>query len=276
MFRRRHGITLKELPRYLAKGYGQGEGADYIPMLHVQDFPSRGWRNRELGWKTGRQHDYFSKPELYYHYHLDWSKVVSDIREQFPLLPVERTLQIAEQCGIRHPMDAKTKAPFVMTTDFLIVIPRSIGFNKLARTVKLAKDLDTKRTIEKFEIERRYWLSLGIDWGVVTEHEIDTILVENVRWVHKFLHISSLTPLSEGDVRAIAIKLTQKVRGSRNSLSNMALVCDKDLDLEPGQSLAVARHLIASRQWQVDMSQPIRTSERLKLLGASLTLSDGK
>jgi hypothetical protein len=276
MFRRRKAITISDLPKYLAKGYGQGEGANYIPMLHVQDFPSKGWRNRELGWKTGRQHDYFSNPELYYHYHLDWSKVVSDIREQFPLLPVERTLQIAEHCGIRHPIDPKTKEPIVMTTDFLVVIPRPIGFYKLARTVKPAKYLDKRRTIEKFEIERRYWLSLGIDWRIVTEYEIDMILVENVRWVHKFLHVSSLAPLPEGDVRDIAIKLTQRVRGSKDSLSNVALACDKRLGLEPGQSLVVARHLIASRQWQVDMLKPIRTAGPLELLGASLSLSGRK
>src|ERR1700751_5470887 len=104
MFRRRRGITIRDLPKYLAKGYGQGEGAGYQPMIHVQDFPSRGWRNREWGWKTGRQHDYLSMNELHYHYILDWSKIVIDFREQFPL-PPEMTLEIAERCGIRHPFD---------------------------------------------------------------------------------------------------------------------------------------------------------------------------
>src|SRR4051812_42796570 len=120
MFRRRRGITRSDLPKYLAKGYGQGEGRNYQPMIHVQDFPSKGWRNREYGWKTDRQHDYLSAHELHYHYILDRPNIVADFREQFPLLPIERTLEIAEQCGIRHPTDRETGEPVVMTTDFLI------------------------------------------------------------------------------------------------------------------------------------------------------------
>ena len=39
--------------------------------------------------------------------------------------------------------------------------------------VKYAKDLASERVMEKFEVERVYWSSRGVDWGVVTEHEID-------------------------------------------------------------------------------------------------------
>jgi hypothetical protein len=270
MFRRSKGITVNDLPRYLAKGYGSGEGSNYQPMIHVQDFPSRGWRNREIGWKTGRQHDYFSNPELYYHYILDHSKSVTDFREQFPLLPIERTLEIAQQCGIRHPIDTMTREPIVMTTDFLILYPESIGTSRKARTIKLSKDL-TKRTIEKFEIERRYWLSLGVHWAIVTERDIDMQLVGSLRWVHKFLPVSSLEPLTEDDVRRIAIPLTRLLASTTDKcLGNIAQACDKQLGLESGQSLAVARHLIASRQWCVDMTKTIHPLERIELIDNSV------
>src|SRR5436305_4777236 len=137
MIRKRRGITLSDLPKYLKKGYGQGEGANYKPMIHIQDFPSHGWRNRDLGWKTGRQHDYLSNHELHYHYTLDWSVKVKDFREQYPLLPLEKTIEIAKQCGIRHPTDTQTGEPVVMTTDFLIVLPAPVGFVMQARTIKL-------------------------------------------------------------------------------------------------------------------------------------------
>lgn len=268
MFRRK-GITISDLPKYLAKGYGQGEGANYQPMIHVQDFPSRGWRHRDCGWKTGRQHDYISSHELHYHYTLDWSDKVKDFREQYPLLPLERTIEIAKQCGIRHPTDSHTGEPVVMTTDFLIVLPASVGFVMQARTIKPAKDLDKRRVIEKFEIERRFWLALRMHWAIVTEREINLTLANNVKWVHKFLSISSLAPLTTEIIREIAILLTRLVTTRNDCLSNLALVCDEEFGLESGQSLAVARHLIASRQWHVDMTKSIHPLERIKLLGHS-------
>lgn len=269
MFRRRRCITISDLPKYLAKGYGQGEGANYQPMIHVQDFPSRGWRTREIGIKTGRQHDYLSNLELYYHYILDWSKIVIDFREQFPLLPLERTLEIAKQIDVRHPSDRQTGEPTVMTTDFLVNLPQSIGSIRQARTIKLAKELDKKRTVEKFEIERRYWLAQGVNWAIVTEHEINKVLVDNVKWIHKFQAVSSLTPLTKDDIREIAIVLTKILLSKSDSLSNIALMCDVQLGLEAGQSLSVARHLIGSRQWHVDMTKPINPLMRLELLGKS-------
>ena len=270
MFRRK-GITLSDLPKYLAKGYGQGEGANYQPMIHVQDFPSLGWRHRDRGWKTGRQHDYVSNHELHYHYTLDWSGKVKDFREQYPLLPIEKTIEIAKQCGIRHPTDRHTGEPVVMTTDFLIVLPAPVGLVMQARTIKPAKYLDMRRIIEKFEIERRYWLSQRVHWAIVTEREINLALANNVKWFHKFLSVSSLAPLTEEIIREIAILLTQLVTTRKGCISNLALVCDKELGLETGQSLAVARHLIASRQWQVDMTKPINPLERIKLLDHSFS-----
>lgn len=124
--RQRRRMTGDNIPKLIAEGRGQGEGAAYEPFIKVQDFSSYGQANRDLGITTGRQHDYFSRLEYRYHLILDWSGLI-DIQEQFPLLPFEKTISIANQCGIRHPVDFKTKKPVVMTTDFRITVPRPVG-----------------------------------------------------------------------------------------------------------------------------------------------------
>ncbi len=48
-----------------------------------------------------------------------------DIREQFPLLPIEETIIIAEELGIKHPTDPNTGEPVVMTTDFLVTVSKN-------------------------------------------------------------------------------------------------------------------------------------------------------
>jgi len=50
-----------------------------------------------------------------------------------------------------------------MTTDFVLTIKKDLATIYRARTVKYAADLIKARTLEKLEIERRYWQARGVD-----------------------------------------------------------------------------------------------------------------
>lgn len=275
MPRRRRNMTGDAIPKLISEGRGQGEGESYQPWIKVQDFSSYGQANRDLGSTTGRQHDYFSKLEYSYHLVLDWSGLL-DIQEQFPLHPIESTLSIANQMGIRHPIDFIKKKPVVMTTDFRISVPCPIGKKIIARAVKPAAKLLEKRVVEKLEIERRYWESHEIDWGIVTERQINPILVGNLLWAYKFKPFSSLSPLTVETAYRISSVLTEYLLHKDDALSTIALECDDILGLTSGTSLSVARHLIASRQWQVDMMKLINPRERLCPLGVNLLRASRK
>ncbi|MGP7816533.1 TnsA endonuclease N-terminal domain-containing protein [Niallia sp. 01092] len=56
---------------------------------------------------------------------MEYSGFIVDIREQFPLLPIEETIIIAEELGIKHPTDPNTGEPVVMTTDFLVTVSKN-------------------------------------------------------------------------------------------------------------------------------------------------------
>ena len=101
--------------------------------------------SRVKGKTTGRIHHLLSNQELWYFYLLDWSEKAMDIREQFPLLELEEAIKIADSLGIRYPYDKKSGFPYVLTSDFLI----TTGQETIARSVKLAKDLDNPRVLEK-------------------------------------------------------------------------------------------------------------------------------
>jgi len=99
------------------------------------------------GWKTNRVHQMLSLLELLYFYIAEWALQVVDIREQYPLLPIEETLAIARSCGIRHPIDPKTKEPVVMTTDFVLTVRQGASDIDQPRTVKYRADLFNLRTL---------------------------------------------------------------------------------------------------------------------------------
>src|SRR5689334_20463686 len=102
MSRRRKQWTSDLIRRRIAEGRGQGEGAYYIPWHLVQDFPSKGRVHRIRGIKTDRIHHLFSDLEANTFFVFDLTKVVIDIREQFPLFDIEETLEIANKAGIEH------------------------------------------------------------------------------------------------------------------------------------------------------------------------------
>lgn len=253
----------------LKQGRGYGTGANFKTWFQVHEVSSRGFSTRIYGWKTGRIHHFLSLLELSYFYILELSPIVVDIREQYPLLPQEETISIAEELGIKHPWDHKTRLPVVMTIDFFVTVLQGIGVYYQARTTKYLEELSNTRVLEKFEIERTYFKKRGIDWAIVTEREIPDIIAHNVEILHSYFYPECLYPLSQEEVNYIASELTRLVTEQDDSLSNIAAYCDEKLRLNIGTCLKVAWYLIANRHWKIDITKEIEPAERLVLLNAS-------
>ena len=250
-------------------GAGRGEGGLYQPWLTVQSFPSRGRSHRIKGWKTARLHHLLSDLELNYFYLLEWSSKVVDIREQYPLERTEVTKVVADHLGIKPPTIPKTNELSVMTTDFLITIKESDQCQDVARTIKYSKELDDDRIIEKLEIERAWWETQGIDWGIVTEVDLPPTLVKNIKRLHDFKSLSGRSQLQQ-DHTELVQHLTNAVQKSADSLASIASRCDTEFGLEAGSFLSLAKYLIANRHWLIDMETEFRPTKALELLSVNL------
>jgi len=127
---------------------------------------------------------------VHYFYVCEFSENVVDIREQYPLLPRESAQAIASSIGVRYPSYPKSTIPYVMTTDFLLSVKQDDGsFKSVARTIKYRSDLEgksAKRTLEKLEIEKRFWSVQGVDWAIVTDELFTTDLIKNLGLIRKF------------------------------------------------------------------------------------------
>lgn len=266
MAKRTRTTTSRVIARRIAGGRGQGAGSNYNPWYHIQDVASKGLVTRIKGWKTKRVQHFLSLLELRYFYLLEWDQNVTDIREQYPLLPQAETLAIAEHCGIPHPADPKTKYPVVMTTDFLYTTCSGVVEVDHACAVKYANDLQSKRTVEKLEIERRYWKARNVTWSIVTERDVSIALAKNVEWIHQYFHLRDFTSLPKPAIQRVTSGLTQNIHTSGLSLRDVTLHMDDSFGLDAGTSLSMVRHLIARRLLKADMYQPINPHKRLALL----------
>lgn len=249
--KRQTGWTEAKISRYIKEGRGQGELAFYKPWLTIQDVPSRGRVHRFIGWKTTREHHLFSDLEFNYHCFCDWAENVIDIREQYPL-DRELTLKIAEDLGIKHPIDSKTSTPIVMTTDCFLTMREGSSIIYKARTMKFEKDLNDERVIEKFEIEKCYWEQQGIDWAIVTEKELPTTFISNLKFLRDAYFVN--------DDENLALLMEEWSGFTGAVLANLQAF-DMKYNFEVGTGISLYKHALAKKLLKIDMNEKINLNE---------------
>lgn len=247
----KHPFLTERQRRLLSKG--TGVGFEYEPFIRIQDISSRGTSSRIKGWKHGRQHDLLSGLEKAYFFQLEWADGVSDIREQFPLLPQTATQTLAKELGVKHP--SYQGADTVMTTDFVI----SFNGKLFARSVKEAHEILDPRTAEKLDLERAFWVAKGVDWKLVTEDVARNALSENVEWVHE----DYWTNYPQTEFEALEDHVVSSLE--KDSLRAACLRTDHQLHLPTGSALSFVKHLIARKVWLVDMTIPINPDDFLQI-----------
>ncbi len=264
MAKRQRGFTKAKYEKWLKENRGSGDGSKYKPWLTIQDVPSIGKCSRLRGIKTNRQHEFFSNNETNYFYIADFSDKIIDIKEQFPLLPIEQTLIIAEELGIRHPIDPSSKEPTVITTDFLLKLREG---KTICRTIKQYNDL-TKRQIDKFEIERRYWEKKGVGWKIVTEREIDKIVANNIELVYQFYYLETIKGFERFNmeqIKKIVLDFKKNILG-RSIIREKASDFEEQMLLEGGCGISIFKHLLITKQIHIDMLTPMSVDKEILIL----------
>jgi hypothetical protein len=211
----RYRMDEARIARFLKEGRGSGIGADYKPWLTIQDVSSLGRSSRISSSKTDRQHHLLSDLETGLFLLLEWDDQVTDIREQFPL-DRDVTRMLASKMGIVHPRDTHTMTDIVMTTDMLVDLDLDAGSRQIAFSVKPSAKLEDGRTLEKLELERRYWARAKTPWYLVTEQELPAIRVGNLKCCTRCSRWMNRNPLMRitGQIAARDLSVSWRVHGA--------------------------------------------------------------
>ncbi len=239
-------LSIIQQQKWIKDGRGQGELSSYKPRLTVRDLASRGRSHRIYGHKTKRTHHLLSDLELAIFLILEWNPLIQDIREQFPLR-IEQTEEIAQAASITHPAIRGVKQ--IMSTDFY-VLSSDAQKPRFAIQAKYQKDIEDTRTIEKLELERRYWQSRGIPWQIITEQEIPKIVFNNIKWLYPVIKEEDHIQLYDN----IEFYVQQFRKHPNLSLIHLAKKIDSSYDLEIGTSLSELRMLFAQRYFKFDLN----------------------
>jgi hypothetical protein len=261
---RRKLETFDDFNRALKNKYGIGENASYKPWLRVQDVKSSGVRSQINGVKSGRTHHLLSAIETEFFYLAEFSESVVDIREQFPLLPINLSIKIAKTLDIKHPTHPTSQIPIVITTDFLIT--RNVNGKKVyeAYSVKPEKDSNKLRVLEKIEIERVWWDLFGIKFNYFTGNQTTQIQSKNVNWATHIIR-SNKNRFSEDQLLAALQYINVGLVLIKEVCDSFALY----LNVKQEHVLELLRCLIGYKYIEVDLSIALERSDFITVYSIS-------
>lgn len=255
--------TRSRIQLKIRNGCGQGEGKDYKPWIRVGEFSSSGTSYRIPYYKQGgRICHFFSQLEARAFYLFEWSENVVDIREQYPLLPVETTLALADSMGIKHPASYNKRSHVseitVMTTDFLV---RFANGNQKAYSIKMSQDLNNPRVMEKQRLETAYWGSQGIPFAILTEHQISHKIAGNLEFLYDYRNHTT-------EVYWERLWLDTLLESSSDKkLKDAAQEIDTRNNLKPGTALARFWTLAAYKKIPIQLGAgPLRATKCIDTL----------
>ena len=244
-------LTEAQVQKRYAEGRGSGELADYKPFIDHHDVSSLGLASRVPSVKTGRIHHFLSNVETDAFRELVRMPQVLDIREQYPL-DREDTRRIAAEMGVPHPV-YRPGVDMVMTTDLLVIVASGGEQVRFARAGKTIADLADPRTMEKLEIERRYWTSRGVHWSLVTD------LDRSARRATTLAELMGMEALPEEDQPSY---WTDRIAIFRTELAKARGSTFEDLDrrlarkgFQSGEMINVLRHLAWHGEIAFDLDQ---------------------
>ncbi len=182
----------------------------------------------------------------------DWNPSVTDIREQYPLR-LEDTSELAAQAHIRHP--AVRGQIQIMSTDFLVDTNKP-ELPRMAIQVKTSSDLSNPRTIEKLELERRYWALKEVPWYLLTEKQIPKTVTKNITWLYP---AQMVLDGIDNTLNMASLYLSFFIKHPTLQISQVAMMLDQAYSLSPGESLQTIRSLLALRVFLFDIRKPWST-----------------
>ena len=178
---------------------------------------------------------------------------------------------LAGKMGNEHPRDPRTRVDVVMTTDFMVDV-RAEGRSKtVAYAIKPAQDLEdpktSRRTIDKLELERRYWSRNHISWHLVTDRDLPKARIMNLEWLYgmrSFEHELAPHPCYWQDRCDQFLGEFQRVRGG--SIGDFFMHLEDRCQFASGEPLKVLRHLAANKKVVIDLDREFSHRDRFDVL----------
>jgi hypothetical protein len=137
-----------------------------------------------MGILVPRRHHLLSIQERIYFFLLEQEPDVIDIREQFPILQLNATLQLCGELEIRHTRKGRYPEPF--TLDFLVTRRTPSGVVFEGRSVKTPSDAEDPDIRRRLKVEHRWCDQHSIDWKLISSPSFNAELLSRLTFIRSW------------------------------------------------------------------------------------------
>lgn len=261
MSRRAQFNSPAAIRRRIEEGRGCGDDSSYRRWLDTSDVPSLGRRHRLFFPKFQRPLHLLSDLERNCAYLSEYRPDVKSNREQFPLLPLTETQEIAKELGIlRHPRFGNYDV--VMTTDQVWIVVTTAGQVTKPISVKYADEMTDSRVLAKHRIEATYWKRRGCDLSDFDEKSVGRVFVRNWGLVRGTLRKDYFRHFPARLAERVAECIGTDATSGSWTLEELAIRGAIGLGVPQGSILTAIYYLIASRTWPVDLEANLLTASQ--------------
>ena len=175
-------------PQYLRsrinRGQGVGKGIEYRSWLKIREVPSKGSSAAVMGILVRRRFELLSQLETIFFFLTERRPDVVDIRENWPILDLARTVELCAKLGVRH--SSKGLYPFPFTIDFLITEKAVGGLRHVGASIKTPRDARNQLVCKRLNIEYQWCRENGIDWALIDTSGFTDTLLSTLRFMRRW------------------------------------------------------------------------------------------
>lgn len=186
-------LKLNNASKTIDKWHNLLQKGQYQPLITVWSGPKGTRRHLYKGWKSKRKHHFLSDGERRLGILMDAKPETINFFEQYPLWDIKLCVDIAVEMGIKYPCDIDGEA-YILSTDFMCfemdAANPATPVIQVARTYKTIDSFDrdlkhpvsVTRTLQKLELEKRYYKEIGIKFVLETDASVSVEKAKNLKW----------------------------------------------------------------------------------------------
>jgi hypothetical protein len=247
------GLYPPYLRTRIQRGKGVGKGIDYKSWLKIRDVPSKGTSSSVSGIIVPRPYNLLSEIETTYFYLMERKPSTVDIQEQWPILDIDRTLELCAEYGIRHNFRSSNPEPF--TIDFLVTSKNNQGeLSVRAASIKTPEDASNHDIRARLLIEYVWCLEREIPWTLVDTSKFNKTMLANLRFMRTWYRHRYL---SNPENEALFIKNFHLSYRRNTLLEELIQHTSKILRLSRDTALDIFRYCAWSNLIDVSLQHPL-------------------
>ncbi|MGF6605798.1 hypothetical protein OKW45_000698 [Paraburkholderia sp. WSM4175] len=165
----------------IRRGLGVGSLAAYNAWRNINNSGVKGTASCVKGIRVGRRYEILDERARTYFFLLERIQEITDIREAWPILDINGTLQLCSKFRVNHPQHDIFPEPICV--DFLISErgPEGLKFRAVALVRNPARM--TVRDQRLKQVAQQWCNDRGIDWSLVETSALDRTVLDSLRFI---------------------------------------------------------------------------------------------